>query len=245
MRYPTIDRTVCADLVDQLARGEQPSTEAVATWTGSGDDIDLKPLDAALAPLREDLEAIVAGERVEDREVFEGRVAAATHAALAPLDPFVLDDRGFWRYLGLTRFWWYTSWREAKPIAAGNARTYTDATQAVMAIPTRLFLRGQAVHDGCDYAPASALPRSADFWRSHVLRVRVGTSPALTRAFVRLQQDKQMKTDPQLRPYARQLNRTWTNVVLHLYDEDEALDLLEEMYESMEFTVPNEEEVSG
>lgn len=240
MRYPTIDRTACADVVERLLSGEQPAIEALASWTGSGDDVDLRALDLALVPLRTDLEAIEAGERKEDKEVFEGRLSAVVHPALAGIPVEVLDDRGFWRYLGLTRFWWYTRWREPKPLAAGNARTYTDATQAVMAIPTRLFLRGQAAGEDGDYGPASALPKSADFWRSHVLRVKVGTSPSLTRAFVKLQQDKQMTTDKELRPFARELNRTWTNVVLHVYDEKEALELLNELYDSADFNATDE-----
>lgn len=235
MRYQVIDRTTCDALVEQLLAGEQPSVEAMAQGAGSGDDIDLTALDAAIAPFRKELEEIVAGRMKQDKEVFEGRLSAAVHPSLAVLPAEVLDDRGFWRYLALSRFWWYIAWREAGPLASGNGHTYTHAMQAVMAIPTRLFLRGQAVAKEGDYAPAYALERSADFWRSHVLRVKVGTSPTLTRAFVKLQQDRQMKTDPQLRPYARQLNRTWTNVVLHLYDEDEAYGLLDELYQGMGF----------
>jgi hypothetical protein len=207
----------------------------MAQGAGSGDDIDLRTLDAALEPFRAELEQIASGAIKQDKEVFEGRLSAAVHPLLAGFPAEVLDDRGFWRYLALSRFWWYITWREAGPLASGNGHTYTDATQAVMAIPTRLFLRGQAVVKGDDYTPAYALERSADFWRSHVLRVRVGTSPSLTRAFVKLQRERQMKTDPQLRPYARQLNRTWTNVVLHLYDEDEAYELLDDLYQGMGF----------
>ena len=241
MKYPIIDKSTSDELVTQLLEGEHPSAEARASWVGTGEEVDLTDLDAALKPLQADLEAIVAGDRVEDREVFEGRLSAVVHAHLAAVPAPVLDDPAFWRYLTLTRFWWYVRWREAKPLAAGNARTYTDGEQAVMAIPSRLFLRGQAVERDGDYAPAYALERSADFWRSHVLRVRVGSAPALTRAFVRLQLDRQMRTEPQLRPFARQLNRTWTNVLLHLYEEDEALDLLEELYQGMAFESGDEE----
>jgi hypothetical protein len=230
MRYPSIDKTLCAELVAQLVRGEGPSIDAQVTWVGSGDDVDLRALDSALEPFKAQLDQIVAGTVKVDKEVFEGQVAAGCHSLLAALPADVLDDRGFWRYLGLSKFWWYIAWREAKPISAGNAHTYTDASLSVMAIPSRLFLRGQAVVQDGDYGPAFALERSTDFWRSHVLRVRVGSAPRLTRALVRLQREKQMKTDPVLRPYARRLNRTWTNVVLHLYDEDEAYQLLDELY---------------
>jgi hypothetical protein len=214
-----------------LAEGSVPAIESFVAWAGSGDDIDLSVLDAAIAPFRQRLVQIEVGEVKIDTEVFEGELAAVVHASLCQVPAVVLDDRGFWRYLALSRFWWYIAWREAKPLAAGNGDTYTDARLPVMAIPSRLFLRGQAVVKDGDYALTSTLPRSTDFWRSHVLRVRVGSSPALSRAFVGLQRDVGMKTDD-LRVYARKLNRSWSNVVLHLYDEDEARVLLDELHAS-------------
>lgn len=229
-RYPTINKSDVRELADQFAAGEAPAVEPKVGWVGLGEDVDLHVLEQAIEPFQAELAA--AAPTPEQIEVFEGRLAAVVHAALAELPTQVLDDRGFWRFLAMKYFWWFISWREDGPIKNGNVATYVDGTQPVMAIPSRLFLRGQAVLNGDDYSPSAALERSTDFWRSHVLRVRVGSAPPLTRAFVRLQSEKKMKTDPVLRPYARRLNRTWTNVVLHMYDEDEAYDLLTELYDA-------------
>jgi hypothetical protein len=234
MRHPTIDRSACEELLEQLVRGTVPSLHASVTWTGSGDDVDLRSLDEAVAPFRR---AIADGSDIGDTEVFEGRLAAVIFPLLNGLPLDVLDDRGFWRYLALRHFWWYVAWREATPLANGNGLTYTDGKSSVMSIPARLFLRAQSVERDGDCSLAHRLERSTDFWRSHVLRVRVGSAPALSRSFVRLQADHKMKTDV-LRQYAKRLNRTWTNVVLHVYDDDETNQLLSELHESIVLPPP-------
>jgi hypothetical protein len=95
-----------------------------------------------------------------------------------------------------------------------------------------MYLRAQAIGDGDDYALAGALPRSADFWRSHVLRVKTGTAPPLARSFARLQKDKAMVSE-EIRPFARRMNRLWSNVVFHIWDDDDCDQLLAELYDEM------------
>ena len=83
-----------------------------------------------------------------------------------------------------------------------------------------------------DVSLTAGLQHGSDFWRSHVLRVRTGTAPELTRALVEMQKDddRRLATDP-LRAYARRLNRVWTNVNLNLLDKDQASALIEELRE--------------
>jgi hypothetical protein len=224
-RYPTLDRTVAVDLAEQMVRQISVSVDDKAIWRGSGKDIDLRGLDSALARSREEL---INATEPWDEESFEGRLSAVVHAELLHADPEVLDDPGFWRYLAVSRFWWFISWRESGPISRGNLATYIDGRHSAESIPVRLFVRGQAtLHDG-SYSRASALERSADFWRSHVLRVRVGSSPQLTQALVDLQLQHRMNTD-ELRALARLLNRSWSNIVLHLYDHESCRSFLEEL----------------
>ena len=170
------------------------------------------------------------GDEADRFEVFEGRAAGRVHMAMRDLPIAVLDDPGFWRYVSLAKFWWFIKFREAKPIAAGNHMTYVDGTRPTECVPLRMFLRAQAVREGDDYSLASSMDRATDFWRSHVLRVQTASAPALARSFARLQHEKQMPTESQLRPFARQLNRLWANVVLHGVDEAEATQLLDEIY---------------
>ena len=236
-RYPTINKSNARELADQLVGGHVPALDPMVEWVGAGEDLELYVLESRLEPFI--LELQQAPPSLDQIEVFEGRLAAVVHASLREVPVQILDDRGFWRYLSFRYFWWYTSWREASPISNGHVLTYVDGAQPVMAIPSRLYLRAQSILDGDDYSPASALPRSTDFWRSHVLRVRVGTAPKLSRAFVRLQSEKKMKTEPVLRPYAKRLNRTWSNVVLSMYEEAEAYELLTELYDATMLPPPS------
>ena len=229
VRYPTLRRSDTVSLALLLVEGRSITIENKVEWQGSGTDVDLRPLDLALQGIKEAFEQ---AEKEPDHEAFEGRLSAVVHAELADFAPQVLDDDGFWRYLALSRFWWFVEWREAGPIERGNVATYIDGHIAVESIPSRLFIRGQAVCDNGDYSRAWALERAADFWRSHVLRVRSGSAPQLTRALVDLQLRHQMSTD-QMRRFARLINRTWSNVVLHLYDDAACAELVEELYSTM------------
>jgi hypothetical protein len=218
----------CIELVAQLVAGEQPSIDAVATWQGTDESIDLEALDIVLEGLQDRLASLAAD--LKDKEPFEGEVALAVYSFLEEIPTEVLDEPGFWRYLALSRFWWYIAWREAEPIANGNAATYTDARRNTEQIPLRLYLRAKAVAES-EPGLVKDLNRSTDFWRSHVIRVRTGSAPRIAAAFARMQSgDQRLNTTP-LRAYARRLNRTWTNVHLGLYDETRATALIEELRE--------------
>ena len=66
---------------------------------------------------------------------------------------------------------------------------------------------------------ASELAGAVDFWRSHVIRVKTGNAPLLSSEFARRQRTLRMKT-PELRKFAKRLNRLWLNVELATYDKD-------------------------
>lgn len=173
----------------------------------------------------------------KDRDRTEGRLAIRLHQALNHVDPAVLDDAGFWRYLALRHFWDVIRWREPKafngPDNTEKAIKYVDAIKPTESVLTRMYLRAVAIgmneaDPGDEGQLAYVLSTATDFWRSHVIRVRTGTAPPLVRAFVRRQERERMSTEP-LRDFAKAINRTWTNVQLNEYDETEAADLLEEL----------------
>ncbi len=87
---------------------------------------------------------------------------------------------------------------------------------------------------------AGAIPKGTDFWRSHVLRVRTGTAPPVTRALVRSHREERLPTDD-LRDLARRLNRTWTNVTLHGYGDDESDLLIAELRDQIPETEPEDD----
>jgi len=169
-------------------------------------------------------------DRNTSPEAFEGRYAGEVHRLLRDLPIEALDDPGFWRYLSLAHFWWFIAAREERAIERGNAMTYVDG--GTECVPFRMFLRAQAIRDGDDYALAGALPQASDFWRSHVIRVKTATAPALARSLARLQVEKRMVSND-VRPFARRVNRLWSNIVFQNWDESECDALLRDLYEEM------------
>lgn len=231
MRYPILTRSRCEVLARQLVHGESPPNwELERHWVGSGQEADLGPISGVMDDMRTQFEARDVTSTDDSPEMFEGRFAGDVHRALRDLPVEALDDPGFWRHLSLVQFWWFVAIREKAAIARGNVMTYVDGGKEC--VPLRMFLRAQAIRDDEDYSLAGALPRSGDFWRSHVLRVKTGTAPALARSFAKLQREKAM-TSTEVRPFARRINRLWSNVVFHLWDEAECDQLLSELYDEM------------
>lgn len=239
MRYPVLTRSDTEINARRLVAGDPaPNWELVRKWVGSGHEVDLGPLHDAMERMKT---AVANDDRstATTPEGFEGRFAGEVHVALRDLPVEALDDPGFWRYLSLVEFWWFVEIREAGPLSRGNVMTYVGGGNEC--VPLRMFLRAQSTRSGDDYSLAGALPKSADFWRSHILRVRTGTAPPLARSFARLQQEKALVSDD-VRPFARRVNRLWSNVVFHTWDEAECDELLVELYDEM-FGSPDPEMV--
>lgn len=229
MKYPCLESVEVISIAELLIAGERVSVDARTEWAGSGETVDLSPLEAVVSVANDDLSQLRSnGEPITDKEPFEGRLAAEIFPILDALPIEVLDDPGFWRYLAVKYFWSFISWREEKPIANGNVGTYVVARRNTEQIPLRLYLRAKAV--GGDSHLCQTIPMSTDFWRSHVIRVHTGSAVPLTRAFSRTQEDDRMSTKA-LRQYARRLNRQWTNIFLGMYEPSEAEDLIRELRE--------------
>ena len=230
MRYPTIAEGKVDELVVQLINGGDVSVEANWIWRGDGESIDFAPLESIIETLMESLDQSGSDpDLTADKEPFEGEVAVNIYPFLASIPVEVKDDPGFWRFLAVRYFWWFIAWREAESIRRGNVGTYTSGRINTESIPLRLYLRAKSVDLGGDVVPAQQLIACTDFWRSHVTRVRTGTSPIVTRAFVEMQAGEgHLATNP-LREYARRLNRSWTNVLLSLYSQDRAAALIQEL----------------
>jgi hypothetical protein len=223
VRYPTISRQALLELAPVKLSQGSCSHDAATVWKGKGEDLDLDLLVAMASQLEEAHASFLEGPEASDRDLFEGRAAAIVHSALSDLPLLVLDDPGFWRYLALVHTWDYTVWRESKTFESEYAkyRKYIDGVQPSECVILRTYLRGQIALEDGEYELAWAIPKGTDFWRSHIIRVRTGTTPAVARAFVREQLSDRMTSGP-LRAYARRLNRLRTNVVLEIYDDDDA-----------------------
>ena len=226
MKYPTITKTKCVELASRRLAGYFPAVDSFVEWSGLGSEVALEPIEDAAVKITEQ-----AREWTDkDRDRFEGRAAIELFDALVHVETDVLDDGGFWRFLALRYFWDFIAWREEGPFSKGNYLKYIDAVTNTEAILPRMYLRAKAVGGSPHGDLAAGIRKGTDFWRSHVLRVRTGSAPPLTRAFAVKQAEARLMTSP-LRQAARRLNRTWTNVVLYLYDDHEATDLIASIWE--------------
>lgn len=230
MRYPMITMSDCRSLAGQMSRGVSPDIQLPVTWLGVGDTLELDRIEEAAR----EIDQVWKDHRVlyrSDKDRLEGIVAPILYSALQEVCVEVLDDPGFWRYLSLMYFWDFIAWREDKAFAKGNYLKYVDGARSTECVLTRMYLRVQAL-GGNEYGSMAAeVEMATDLWRSHIIRVRTGTAPPLTRAFVKWQRDHRLNT-PDLREFAKRLNRTWTNIVLNIYDDKEAERLIAELWPS-------------
>ena len=232
MRYPTLTLSACRELAEERMNSPDHQPNIEARWVGEGDDLALSRLKEAAHMCSMLLEE---NRSASDKDPIEGEAAKHLYNALLPANEAqafvpvpVLDDPGFWRYLSIDYFWGFIAWREKKPFENGNHMKYIDGRNQAECVLLRMFLRVAAL-GGAEHADLGyKLPRAIDFWRSHVIRVRTATAPALTRAIVELQAADRLMTED-LREFAKRVNRTWSNVLLNIYNQTEAEDLLREL----------------
>lgn len=228
MKYPMFTLTTTRELLSSMQAGHEISSwEPMTRWVGSGTKVDLGPIEETSSALRTAMDQAGRSPTRVTPEEIEGQHSGRVHSALDGLAIEALDDPGFWRYLSLRYFWDFIGVREAGPIARGNVMPYVDGGREC--VPFRMYLRAQAIRVGDDYDLAGVLPKAADFWRSHIIRVRTGAAPALARSFVKFQAREQMPSTT-VRPFAKRINRLWSNIVFDIWSEDECTELLEELY---------------
>lgn len=220
MRYPVLTNSKCSELATQLVGGQEPAVEPHVNWIGQGEELNLEPIEEVARKITEEARAWADS----DRDRFEGKVSKLLYEVLSRVPTQTLDDRGFWRFLSLRYFWDFIGWREEGPFSKGNYLKYVNAATNTESVLPRMYLRAHAL--GGDADLAGAVPYATDFWRSHVIRVRTGAAPAVTRALAERQAADRLMTGP-LRQAARRLNRMWTNIVLHIYDGSEAKEIVD------------------
>lgn len=232
MKYPVVTRKATESIVARfLADPGATLNDGDVEWAGSGSAIELSAIEECAAAIEKARQEYLEAAAQIDQDHVEGRAAVPLHQTLSGLDLTLLDDPGFWRYLTLAHFWPLVYWREQKAFDTQpppKYLVYVDAVRTTETVLTRMFLRANAVRDGDDYSLVTSSREATDFWRSHVLRVTVGSAPNVARPFARLHRDKRMSTND-LRAFARRLNRLSTNVALPLVSEEEAAQSLAEL----------------
>ena len=234
MKYPILSSSTVLELGRTRQMSHAVEAEPHVRWEGSGEELNrdgLRGLGRAFAARTDSYTG-------SDRDALEGELCVSLYEALVEIPIEVLDDPRFWAYLSIDYFWEFISWREQGAFSDDGSSwlKYVDGRISTESVLPRMFLRIQVL-GGTEYAAlASAIPKSTDFWRSHVLRVRTGSVPAITRALAESQKTDRLTTKP-LRILARDyVNRLWTNVVPATYDDDSAKALIQEFRAALDAT---------
>ncbi len=232
MKYFTVSVEACHRLESKGFRGDHPEIRHALEPRGTGPELGRLLFEQdgrRMLDLTED--------ESRDPDQIEGKAAVFLYPTLAALDSAILEDPGFWRYLflrceDLNKF---VRWRHEKSFERARTedgytghRVYFDATKRRECVLTRMYLRVRSLGGDTHGDLAFAILQSTEFWWSHIIGVRTSQLPAIVRAFVRMQRDRRLKTDP-LREFAKHLNGLRANVVLHDYDDDEADALINEL----------------
>jgi len=241
MRYPPLTERDIKDFSAEVSLDQSRALRTAAAVfcearantprsPGSDSDaqLDLSLVDALSKKISTHLmNPAVQGLSDAQREAYESDICEDVHKALAAVPYEVLDDPRFWYYLAVKHFSEFIVWREHGALAAGNISTYFSAS--VESLPLRLYLRANVIFEATkSYGLTRQIPQATDFWRSHVLRVRLGRARTMAGAFASMQNTRRMPTEL-LRKMARFVNRTWSNVVLTEYKELESAKLLKEL----------------
>jgi hypothetical protein len=229
IRYPTIGLSAARSLVLELLNGSNPDIGGHVVIVGADDDanLDLSELEKVGHDATERVATLDEnGAGTAERDALEGELSIALYRALDPTSvPLeILDDAGFWRYVGVLHLWSFVRWREPAIVPGADwskIAPYLDGRQASECVALRMFVRASIAHEAGNIDLASTLKRATDFWRSHLVRVGTGAVPPLARAFVEAQERDRLAPDP-VRAVARKINRTRTNVLMHGYTSDVA-----------------------
>lgn len=211
---------------------------ASSPGAGAETRLNLDALDTVSESITSRVKKLASGAiKGVDKDKLEGQICSEVYMALEHVPVEILDDAGFWRFIGIRYFWSFTLWRESKALKnkeANSIAKYFSAKSSSESIPLRLYLRAQAMRDATgNFSLAEAVPKGTDFWRSHIIRVRTGRARALAQAFVKLQNSERMKTKD-LRRFAKRINRQWSNVIMLDYDDKQSEEILREIKESLE-----------
>jgi len=241
MRYHTLTEQDAKTYAEQITLSSQLASRVSAASfcderagnprsPGSDSDAQLDPSKIeTLAKEISDYLKTPAAQNATDpqREAYESKLCGKLHASLRS-GPFeILDDPRFCQYMAVKYFSEFIVWREHNALGDGNIGTYLVAS--VESIPLRLFLRASVVYESTGtYDLCTDIPEATDFWRSHILRVRIGRARIMAGALAEMQKLNRLPTAV-LRRLTPLVNRMWSNVLLSEYDKSEGTKLLKEL----------------
>lgn len=223
MRYPAIRAAGAREIVRRRLANTHVDTTDIVIWRtttdGGTDDADLRSLRELGHEI--DARAKTTEPSAVNKDALESEFSPRLFDATDALPVEILDDPGFWAWVSLDCMDGFVAWRENLQRETGSV--YYDGRSWSECIPLRMYHRGRIVQPEPELA--SAIARSTDFWRSHIIRVQNSTAPEICKALVESQAEDRMMTD-ELREFAKRINRLWTNLSLQDYSRDEARSLV-------------------
>lgn len=223
MKLPIVSSTSFRRFIETKRLGEMPTCEV-----NEHDSIEISNelIDNFMETLQIEMAKAEGLKKKNGKpEGLEGRHAAFELAMLEPTVEFfnsipdeAIFEPGFWCFLGY-RAYSVIEWRH--PGNSGLENFGVISARLIESLLMRIYLRGIIGGE-----TESRAVMSQDFWRSHVLRVKLGQSKVTARAFAAAVSRDGIKIDDQ-RAIARRLNGLRSNVVFELLTKEQAEDVVE------------------
>lgn len=214
MKYPVVSPVDGREALASYREGKLPAL--VVSWVGEGENISLAP-ERALANKISTVWKTSQGKKISktrQREDFEISACRPFRDFINTLPVEVMMDPGYWTYLSLEHFLEVITWRHPGNSDPGNFGVVP--TRLHESLLGRLYLRADLVH-GTNLVEIEG----QDLWRSHILRVKIGNSPAMTSAFLTSVERKGLELAV-FRDLAKRLTALRSNVCYEVINDSEA-----------------------
>jgi hypothetical protein len=169
----------------------------------------------------------------KNANAFEARAARSIHQRVN-VDPAILADADFWRWLAVVHFADIVEWRYGNPSSGTKVANYGIGAR-VENLLYRLWLRAELVLDEqVDDRYHLCNRGQIDFYRSHLFRQGYANARGFARALLKYQyRDAKDGAKPhlklgQIRDLAKRLSRMRSNLFVEILDESESHKVIEE-----------------
>jgi hypothetical protein len=217
-KLPIIQGADLQNFVTAVRNGENYAVEVSAHKTLTFDDEEFQNFASKIRQCQASVETKIGGSSAKAKadttkwNEFETLALDITHDYLEKLPPGVLFEHGFWCYLGY-QLHDVIEWRHPN----GEFSNFGSvSSQLVESLFMRVYLRRRIGGESI-----SKLVPLQDYWRSHILRVKLGQSPVVARAVTKRVSDKKLAVARQ-RSIAKKINAVRSNILFELLDETQA-----------------------
>ncbi len=214
MKYPIVSSSDGREALTRYREGNSP--ELSVSWTGDGENMSLASERAIAAKILSVWQASQ-GKRTnktKQREDFEISACRPFRDYINSLPVEVMMDPGYWTYLSLEYFLDVITWRHPGNSDFGNFGVIPPRLHE--SLLGRLYLRADLVQ-GTNLVEIEG----QDLWRSHILRVKIGNSPAMTSAFLNSVNELGLELQV-FRDLAKRITALRSNVCYEVIDSKEA-----------------------